>query len=223
MFNQHKISSFNSSTLISSLKLKAKEKVRSIFATLFKFFKHFNSFTSDKFISNIFCFFCLKNFFCWQSRFNLICFVRKISMIKRLCSKTVFQTVSVFSFARFNFIIIQSMKLKSITKTEDSAFLSRLTHSEHFLRNKDKRHCFYLTAQRTQTIIIIIRQVELIWSARRLLSVILLNDMTNLRDENFKEGRWCYDSVILNNRSWQRHVTRVDQEVFLTEDYHCYQ
>ena len=25
----------------------------------------------------------------------------------------------------------------------------------------------------------------------------------------------CYDSVILDKWSWQRHVTRVDQEVFL--------
>ena len=145
MFNQCKISNINSSTLINSSKLKAKERIHSIFAVFFKFFKRFNSFTFDRFMSNIFCFFYLKNFLCWRSRFNLICFVRTISMIKQLCSKIVFQTVLIFSFARFSFVIIRSIELKSITRTEDSYFLSRLTHFEHFLNNENERHCFYLT------------------------------------------------------------------------------
>ena len=188
-FNQYKMLSFNSSTLINSSKLKAKRKVRSTFVVFFKFFKPFNSFTFDRLISNIFYFFCLRNFFCWRSRFNLICFVRTISMIKRLCSKIVFQTVSVFNFARFNFVITWSIELKSITKTEDLHFLSRLIYFEQFLNNEDKRHCFCLAAQRTQTIIIIIRQVKSMRLTRRLLNFVLLSDMMNLRNENFKKGR----------------------------------
>ena len=143
-FNQRKISNFSSSTSINSLKLKVKKKIRSISAVFFKSFKRFNSFTFDKLISNIFCSFSLRNFFCWGSRFNLTCFVRIVSVIKRFCLKIVFQTVSVFSFARFNFIMTWSIELKLITRTEDLHFLSRLTHFEHFLNNEDKRHCFCL-------------------------------------------------------------------------------
>ena len=145
-FNQHKVLNFNSSALISSSKLKVKKRIRLIFAAFFKFFKRFNSFTFDKFILNIFCFFCLSNFFCWRSCFNLICFVRTVSVIKQFCSRIVFQTASVFSFARFNFVMTRSIELKSITKIKDSYFWSRLTYFEHFLNNEDKRHYFCLTA-----------------------------------------------------------------------------
>ena len=103
-FNQCKVLNFSSSTLINSLKLKIK-KVRLIFAIFFKFFKRFNSFTFDKFISNIFCSFSLRNFFCWRNRFNLICFVQIVSVIKRFCSRIVFQAASVFSSAYFNFVL----------------------------------------------------------------------------------------------------------------------
>ena len=156
-FNQRKVSSFNSSTSIDLSKLKAKEKVRSTSTIFSKSFKRFNSFTFDRLISNIFCFFCLRNFFCWRSCFNLICFVRTISVIKQFCSKIVFQTVSVFNFVRFSFIITRSIELKSIMRTEDSHFLSRLIHSEHLLNNENKWYCFCLTIQRIQTIIAIIR------------------------------------------------------------------
>ena len=83
----------------------------------------------------------------------------------------------------------RSIELKSITKTEDSQFLSRLTHFEHFLNNKNKRYCFCLTAQRIQTIIASIRHVKLIRSGRRLLNFVLLNDLMNFRNENFKEEK----------------------------------
>ena len=199
-FNQRKIWNFNLSTSISSSKLKAKDRVRSIFAVFFKFFKHFNSFTFDRLILNIFYFFCLKNFFYRRNCFNLIYFVRTISMIKRLCSRIVFQTVLVFSSARFNFIMTRSIKLKSITRTEDSHFLSRLTHFEHFLNNENKRHCFCAAAQRTQTIIKTIRQVKSMRSTKCLLSSLLLSDMINLQNEDFKKEKWCYNPIILNKR-----------------------
>ena len=136
-------------------------------------------------------------------------------MIKQFCSKIVFQTVSVFNFARFNLIIIRSIELKSITKTKDLHFLSRLTHFQHFLNNKKKRHCFCSTAQRTQTINIIIQKIKLMRSAQPLLNFVLLNNIMNFRNKNFKEEKWYYDSIILNKKSWQRHVITVDQEVFL--------
>ena len=145
LFNQRKISNFNPLTLINSSKLRAEKRIRSISAVFFKFFKRLNSFTFDRFILNIFYFFCLRNFFCWRNRFNLICFVRAISVIKLFCSKIVFQTISVFSSAHFSFIIIRSIKLESITEIKDSHFLPRLTHFEYFLNNEDKRHCFCLT------------------------------------------------------------------------------
>ena len=147
LFNQCKISNSSSLISVSSLKLKMKEKFRSIVTIFFKFFKRFNSFTSNEFILNIFC---LKNFFCWLNCFNLTCFVQIVSMIKQFCLKIVFQAASIFSSARFNFVMIGSIELKSIIRTEDSHFLSRLTHFEHFLNNINKRYCFYLTAQRTQ-------------------------------------------------------------------------
>ena len=115
--------------------------------------------------------------------------MRTISVIKRLCSKIAFQAVSVFNFARFSFVITRSIELKSIMETENLHFLSRLTHFEQFLNNKDKRYCFYLTAQRIQTIIAIIRQIESMRSMKRLLNFVSLSDMMNLRDEDFKEER----------------------------------
>ena len=183
------MSNFNSSTSINSSKLKTKKRVRSIFAVFFKFFKRFNSFKFNKLISNIFCSFRLKHFYYWRNCFNLICFVWTISIIERLCSKIVFQTVLISSFARFNFVMIRSIELKSITRIEDSHFLSRLIYFEHFLNNENKRHCFCLTAQRTQTIIAIIRKIKSMRSTTRLLNSVLFNNMINFRDEDFKKEK----------------------------------
>ena len=44
--------------------------------------------------------------------------------------------------------------------------------------------------------------------------------MMNLRNEDVKEEKWCYDSITLNKKPWQKHVTKINQEVLLTENYH---
>ena len=83
----------------------------------------------------------------------------------------------------------RSIELKSITKTGDSHFLSCLIYFERFLNNEDKRYCFCLTAQRTQTIIAMTRQIELMRSTKSLLSFVLFNNMINFQNENIEEER----------------------------------
>ena len=36
----------------------------------------------------------------------------------------------------------------------------------------------------------------------------------NFQNEDFKEEKWYYNSIILNKGPWQRHVTTIDSEIF---------
>ena len=168
-------------------------KFRSISANFFKFFKHFNFFTFDKFLSNSFCFFCLRNFFCWRKRFSLNSLMRVNSFVKRLCLRTVSHAASVSSFSRFNFVIARSITSKLINEIADSHFLLDRTHFEHFWKKKDRRHCFCFATQRIQTIIATTRQKRSMRFAKIWLISVLRKDMMNFRNEEFERRGWCYD------------------------------
>ena len=137
-FSQSKISEINTSVSTNLLKNETLTKLRSISANFFKFFKRFNFFTFDKFLSNNFCFLCLKNFFCWRKRFNLNNLMRVNSFVKRFCSKTTFHAASISSFFRFNFIIVRSITSKLTDEIANSHFLPDRTHFKHFRKKKDK-------------------------------------------------------------------------------------
>ena len=196
-FNQSRISEINTFISTNSLKDETLTRLRSIFANFFKSFKRFNSFTFDKPLSNNFCFLCLRNFFCWRRRFNLNNLMRVNSFVKRFCSRAAFHAVSISNFSRFNFVIVRSITSKLTNEIASSHFLLDRTHSEHFRKKKNKRHCFCFATQRIQTIITTTRQKKSIRFARIWLTSVLRKSMMNLRNEEFEKKKWCYDSSFI--------------------------
>ena len=143
-FKEIQLIALNDKTLEAKRSFKF-SKSTIISKVFFNSFKRFNSFTSLRALSNIFCSRSFKKRFCSRRRFNFDNF-------ERASSFAISHAISIFNFSRFNFFIALSMSSKWIIDFVNSYFFSTRIHFSHFRDKKNKRHFFWSRAQRVQNI-----------------------------------------------------------------------
>lgn len=118
------------------------------FATLFKSSRHSNSFTSNKFLSNIVCSLRLRNFFYCRNLCSFACDARNC-FAATICNT--FASTSCF----FNFFIARSIATQFTFDVANSHFFLERMHSLHLREREERRYSFCLRAQRLQAIMTI--------------------------------------------------------------------
>ena len=131
-----------------SLKQVANEKSCFKVIVCSRFFKRFNFFTFENFLSNIFCSFSRRKRFCFLSRCSL-------TKKARNCFVAINWVVFIFIFSSSSFVNARSIASKFIIETTSSHFFLLRMHFAHFLNKEDKRHFNCRRAHLWQDIIVV--------------------------------------------------------------------
>ena len=151
----------------NSSRLDNEQAIRSTEAACLRASKSFNSSTSSRPLSNIFCSFSFKKRLCWRRRRNLACLTRASSLAIRACSFAASYAASISTSSRSSFARALSIAEKLTTGTAGQYFLPLRIYSKHLLDSIDIRYSFYTRIYLTQdtialTIPLVIRDDKLI-------------------------------------------------------------